>query len=94
MLACDFLTVETAFIGAGRALERLERRKYRLVRRTTLVSGRAEVDVLTKRGPEQQLKHLRKVEAFRRLASDAKIPERPVSLEQPKLVSNVLDLET
>jgi hypothetical protein len=58
-----------------------------------LVSRRAEIDVLAKRRPEQQLEHLRNVEPFRRLASDAKIPERPVSLEQPKLVSNVLDLE-
>lgn len=59
-----------------------------------MVSRRAEIDVLTKRRPEQQLEHLRSVEPFRRLASDAKLPERPVSLEQPKLVSNLLDLET
>jgi len=58
-----------------------------------LVSGRAEIDILTKRRPEQQLEQLRNVEPFRRLASHAKIPQRPVSLEQPNLVSNVLDLE-
>jgi integrase len=50
--------------------------------------------VLAKRRPEQQLEHLRKVEPFWRLASDAKIPERPISLEQPRLLSNVFDLET
>jgi hypothetical protein len=68
--------------------------KERLGPKDDLVSRRAEIDVLTKRRPEQQLKHLRKVEPFRRLASDAKVPERPVGLEQPKLVSNVRDVET
>lgn len=62
--------------------------------RSGRVSRRAEIDVLTKRRPEEQLEYLRKVGPFRRFGSDAKIPERPVSAEQPGLVSSVLDLET